>query len=352
MSSLNSVVVEVPVLVIQVEAPNVLHVRKSSLSEGDRNFLRSVEDYCGRIFSSSASSRWRTSLNERHLNVGDKYFALDSRTGGSQWRRGRLSNVVTVRGGHRACVYLMDEARSIDVPLNHILPMPDSFGDRPPMLRKVVISGIRPCSLVTDSLTCQTDYGPSATWDTAAEQYCKKLFLFNPGLSDVRLRHIRLHAESKVCLADLSFRFNDRIIGSYAQHLRQLRYATNDDARESFALATIAPVANAVDNDNSGLMPPFESLSSLTLIDEMGSFVRCHKVDSSSSICADRDANNEESDIPKIGSKQHVLLEEEALERSNIVAPRDILGRSASASLDRMKITFTTDYKSNRSVLL
>ena len=101
MSSLNSVVVEVPVLVIQVEAPNVLHVRKSSLSEGDRNFLRSVEDYCGRIFSSSASSRWRTSLNERHLNVGDKYFALDSRTGGSQWRRGRLSNVVTVRGGHR-----------------------------------------------------------------------------------------------------------------------------------------------------------------------------------------------------------------------------------------------------------
>ena len=49
--------------------------------------------------------------------------------------------------------------------------MPDEFGLQPPLLRKVVVAGIRPCSLVTDDLTCETNYGPTSTWDSAASQW-------------------------------------------------------------------------------------------------------------------------------------------------------------------------------------
>lgn len=352
MSAISSGVVEVPILVIQVEAPNVLQVRKTPISANDRDFLRSVEDYCGRIFTSS-SSLWRSSLNERHLNVGEKYFALDSRMGVSQWRRGILSNVVTVRGGHRACIYLMDEARSIDVPLNHLLPMPDTFGNRPPLLRKVIISGIRPCSLVTDPLTCQTNYGPSVNWDTAAEQYCKKLFLFNPGLSDVRLHHVRLLSESESCLADLSLRVNDLNISSYALHLKQMRFATIDED-ESFALATIRPTDRGRVFNSSGLVPPFRSLSSLMLVDEMGSTLKCHEVDSATN-STDVDRNNN-VELPMFGSKQHALMEEESLERSNTIQPCTSRGTNSLVTVepsDRMRITFITDSNaSHRSVSL
>ena len=91
---------DVPVLIIHVESPNVLFVRKYPLSNDERDFLRAVEDYCGRIHAKSASG-WRASLNDRQLNLGDKYFVLDGRQGGTQWRRGLLTNVVSVRGGHR-----------------------------------------------------------------------------------------------------------------------------------------------------------------------------------------------------------------------------------------------------------
>lgn len=60
-------------------------------------------------------------------------------------------------------------------------------------------------------------------------------------------------------------------------------------------------------------MPPFHSLSFLTLVDEMGSVIRCHKVNPSSTISTDGDEND--NDVPKFGSRQHVLMEEESLER-------------------------------------
>ena len=95
---------EVAVLVIQVESPNVLYVRKTPLSAEERSFLCAMAEYCGHLntaSSSFSSSGWRASLNDRRLKVGDKYLALDSRPGGSEWRRALLTNVVTVRGGHR-----------------------------------------------------------------------------------------------------------------------------------------------------------------------------------------------------------------------------------------------------------
>lgn len=314
--------VEVPVLVIQIEAPNILYVRRSPLSDEDRTFLKSIEDYCGHVFASSSSSRWRSSLNERNLNIGDKYFALDSRLGGSQWRRGILTNVVTVRGGHRACIHLMDEARSIDVAMNHILPMPDTFGNRAPLLRKVVISGIRPCTLVTDSLTCETDYGPSSSWDGAAEQYCKKLFLFNPGLSDVRLHSVRFHSSSQLCLADLSFRVDEHIVSSYALHLKQMRFATDDDEQHSFALSA-AVVNRPQQQEPAGLVPPFQSSSSLTLMDDSGSVVKCHKVDSDISLASSQDKeikdikegdanNNNLPDLSVGGDKMQITFDSRA----------------------------------------
>ena len=108
---------QVAVLVIQVESPNVLYVRKTPLSAEERSFLRAMAEYCSHLnaassssFSSSSSSGWRASLSDRRLSVGKKYLALDSRPGGSEWRRALLTNVVTVRGGHRyiwiaVCVY-------------------------------------------------------------------------------------------------------------------------------------------------------------------------------------------------------------------------------------------------------
>jgi len=335
--------VEVPILVIQVESPNVLYVRKSPLSLDDRDFLRSVEDYCSRVFASSSSSRWRNSLNERHLNVGDKFFALDARLGGAQWRRGVLSNFITVRGGHRACLYLMDEARSIDVAMNQILPMPDSFGDRPPLLRKVIIEGIRPCSLVTDSLTCETNYGPSASWDASAEQYCKKLFLFNPGLSDVRLHHMRVHSESKICLADLSFCVNDQTIDSYSLHLKQMRFATNDDSKHSFALSSGLASDSDCSNQPSGLMPPFRSTSPLTLVDEAGSVIRCHRAESSSTLSVDGDANNNDVNCQRFSAPGWTSEPSVPQSRNSSTTPHQ----------NQMQITFKADAPdSNRRVVL
>ena len=94
-----SLVNDVAVLVIHVESPNVLFVRKSPLSDDERNFLRAIDDHCAG--SGASAGGWRTSLNERQLRVGDKYFVLDGRQGATQWRRGLLTNVVTVCGGHR-----------------------------------------------------------------------------------------------------------------------------------------------------------------------------------------------------------------------------------------------------------
>ena len=138
--------------------------------------------------------------------------------------------------------------------------MPDEFGLQPPLLRKVVVAGIRPCSLVTDDLTCETNYGPTSTWDSAASQwevtlalkfwnlamassqlkrqmpnellfvwhfpskctlrYAKTLFLHNSSLSDARLCRIHVNPETRLCFADLSFRVDDRKISSYAAHLK------------------------------------------------------------------------------------------------------------------------------------
>ena len=65
---------------------------------------------------------------------------------------------------------MIDEARSIDVTMNHLLPMPEVFARFPPLLRKVIINGVQPYSLVTDDLTLETKYGPTDTWDSAAIQ--------------------------------------------------------------------------------------------------------------------------------------------------------------------------------------
>jgi len=276
---------DVSVIVIQVESPNVIYVRKSPLPSNERDFLRALEDYCGRVHSKY--SRWGSSLSERQLNVGHKYLALENasqdRGGGgagggrTQWRRGLLTNVLTVRGGHRACVYLIDEARSVDVPLNHLLPMPDEFGLQPPLLRKVVVAGIRPCSLVTDDLTCETNYGPTSTWDSAASQYAKTLFLHNSSLSDARLCRIRVNPETRLCFADLSFRVDDRKISSYAAHLKGLRFAMDDDAENSYALRASLESDKVGRHENSYPSPPFGSSSTLTLTDFAGNVIPCHK---------------------------------------------------------------------------
>jgi len=274
---------DVSVLVIHVESPNVLFVRKSPLSDEERHFLRAVDDYCAGIHARS-SSGWRTSLNERQLHVGDKYFVLDGCQGATQWRRGLLTNVVTVSGGHRACVYLIDEARSVDVRMNHMLPMPEAFGRFPPLLRKVIITGIQPYSLVTDDLTCQTKYGPTSSWDTAAIQYARKLFLDNSSLSRTRLERISIHPESRMCFADISLCIGSKPIPSYAQHLKELRFATDDDDDNFFAHQSAKRSQNVDGPDECSAdtrvpLSPFRSDSSVALVDYDGTMISCYKPD-------------------------------------------------------------------------
>ena len=86
--------------------------------------------------------------------------------------------------------------------------MPDEFGLQPPLLRKVVVAGIRPCSLVTDDLTCETNYGPTSTWDSAASQWEVTLALKFWNLAMASTSQIKGKCQMSFCFCDISIHLN------------------------------------------------------------------------------------------------------------------------------------------------
>ena len=154
-------------------------------------------------------------------------------------------------------------------------------------------------------------------------RYARKLFLHNSSLSNARLHNISIDPESRLCFADLSLCIDDKTISSYASHLKELRFATEDDLDNSFAHQAAKQTDKIGHNEASStgemsncvvmrvlkrqfdlfsltsvcsvLPSPFRPDCSVALLDYSGTLISCHKPDDGIYVGAQDENNNSQA---------------------------------------------------------